>query len=168
MILSNLKRNQVFEGKETLKEIPRILEIQEILCKVGTKLREKDIGSERWIEPPDASELLENHLKLECGQKRVEAKILVKEIGDYLLEHFRKWKTPVMIDDAIKAYILCGVHKSKEGTFVLLFDPHITSNVDKGDYERGFKKGVSWEKVERLFVGQKEWMLAFPTTQKKI
>eukprot|EP01052_Picozoa_sp_SAG31_P021224 SAG31_NODE_1630_length_7699_cov_36.170921_1_plen_795_part_00 len=93
--------------------VPSIHAIQRELASCG-RIATADIGSHKWIEPPDAAAYL-----LRVHGIRSE-ELTLHSVGPHealvfagrLWEHFKgpaKSRTPVMIDDGTKAYVICGV-----------------------------------------------------------
>ena len=163
MIVDNMKK----QDDSVASKVPKILDIQKVLAQVGCKLTDKDIGSQTWIEPPDLACYLEKELFRKAKSVRIKASNMLKTFPNQLKKHFETHKTPVMIDDSIKAYVINGVKFEKNGNVqVLLFDPHFCQNYVYQDFVNNVAKGVSWKNISTLFDKNIEWMVAFPTLNK--
>jgi len=116
-------------------------------------------------------------------QKKEQVPIITSrdELIELFWDHFEKYKTPIMIDDSIKAYCVAGIRtlqktqllRSLQKTQLLRFDPHEYRNVKLEDYERLIKEGkemntgigVEWMDFENVFYAPR-WMLALPKLPK--
>lgn len=96
-------------------------------------LLQEDIGTTKWIEPPLAAQLLRSGAiphplcVVEFVIHRETSGVLTK-LREYLKRHFSDAgpRTPVMCDDSMFAYTVCGVCLKHSEWQVLVFDPHVT------------------------------------------
>jgi hypothetical protein len=162
------------EFSAKFEAVPSINSIQRALVSVKA-LPEDSIGSRTWIEPSHVSKYME---LLGLEGKYEECKLQDAEVKDEetrknlyleLQAHYSQHRSPVMIDDAVKSYIIVGsaVHVSTGELYVLLFDPHVhvTKTQDFSSEDKGI--GVKWTLADQLFQG-KRWMLYFLFPGKKI
>lgn len=92
-----------------------------------------------------------------------------------LYKHFDSVGTPIMIDDAIKAYCICGVRNMENKIQVLRFDPHEHRNIPLEKYVQlaaqddvnntNIGIGVHWLNLERAF-NSSRWMIFCPLQSK--
>jgi Peptidase family C78 len=154
--------------------VPALREIQVLLNDIastlpsGTKYGIKKwpkVGSHSWIEPAEVLVFLE-HFKFSgtyVARYTPRGDRKFARIAGQLREHFAQHRTPVMIDDSIKAYCLLGVaeqtDKSGESTAIALrFDPHVQQ------YPRpkaSSTHGVQWMPLKAIFKSRSPWMLLF-------
>lgn len=136
-----------------------------------------------WIEPPNAAVYLRKCCK--DGGFTCQEYVLVKkkstnecnvveleEFKKILWDHFNNYKTPVMIDDAIKAYVISGIRLKNDKIQLLRFDPHVYEDLKYEDYVKMIQKsdvnnkttglGVQWMDYEKVFYSPR-WMIMFPT-----
>lgn len=148
--------------------VPSIFEIQITLAKIG-RMEEHDIGSQRWIEPPDAGAYLE-YCNIQGRNTTFLANnpMSINSFQRSLTEHFNIVKTPVMIDDRIQAFCLLGIqfrdpNQPTRITHLLRFDPHVFGYPLCPESAR---KGALWLPFEEVFkphVGRVEWLVLFPS-----
>ena len=127
------------------------------------------MGTSKWIEPPEAGLFLRSH--------GVEAHDLLfnpshpKQVAQFhqrLVEHFARHRTPVMIDDRVKAYCVLGVKRGDPShpgavTHVLRFDPHVF--IYPPPPNAWGAKGVEWLPFFKVFERHSKWMVLFPTRE---
>ena len=153
--------------------IPSILEIQCQLAHIE-QIPTRDVGSHRWIEPPDAARFFRS-LGIK-GREMVLQAYSSKQLElltEVLFEHFQLHTTPVMIDDRIEAYCLVGIRtvslrynrmdsdddndedseSEVQSHEVLRFDPHV--------YHGSSRKGAKWLSFDKAF-GRSEWLMYLP------
>lgn len=95
-----------------------------------------------------------------------------KQFKKILLDHFSTYKTPVMIDNEIKAYVIAGIRTLGDKIQLLRFDPHVNANLKYENFVEMVKKtdvnntsmgiGVQWMDYEKVFYSPR-WMIMFPT-----
>jgi len=171
MIISNLIHRGI-----ALK-IPNILQIQQAL--VDSKFSPSSIlGSQNWIEPSHCQDYLKQH-KIQSrytiydfrNMESSSSPSIASQLEAHLWQHFRnaEWRTPVMFDDGIMAYNLCGIATrinvdGSKSTLVLRFDPHarVTKAQRLEHFQEGGGVGVEWMDFDRAFMKHKKWMLLFP------
>lgn len=98
-----------------------------------------------------------------------------EQLVQLLYKHFDTAGTPMMIDDAIKAYCICGVRKLDNKVQVLRFDPHEHRNIALDKYVQLAKTndvnntnigiGVHWLNLERAF-NSSRFMIFCPLLQR--
>mmetsp|Transcript_4621 Transcript_4621/g.6953 ORF Transcript_4621/g.6953 Transcript_4621/m.6953 type:complete len:377 (-) Transcript_4621:146-1276(-) len=178
-----LKGSHCVRSKETERwdGIPSILEIQHRLWSIGALLPHQ-VGTSKWIEPKEACMFLRSWglnahtLSFHSNDPRS-----VQGFKKLLFIHFggeegKGWRSPLMIDDTIKAYSVLGVGFSPSPfssslspdsiTHILRFDPHAVE-YPTGDDDVGWR-GAEWMPFERVFPPEKkrtEWFVCFPTRE---
>jgi len=81
-----------------------------------------------------------------------------------LWNHFLTHKTPIIIDDSIKAYSVVGVRNNNGINEYLRFDPH-TTEIENDKIITS--KGVEWMTYEALLrFTSRKWMFCIPTPNK--
>ena len=141
-------------GLERWSGVPSILEIQCQLAFLG-QIPRSDVGSHRWIEPPDAACFFRSLgiAGSECVVKASNATAMAA-FRDALQQHFREHGTPVMVDDRVMAYCIVGASRcSHRGDQVLRFDPHA--------HGISVSRGARWLTLKKAF-GSREWLVFFP------
>ncbi len=153
-----------------------IRELQEHLVSVGV-LSESQVGSRDWIEPSHARAFLAARAGL--GERAVFEEILELNVdqeaklaafASLLWEHFGSAKSPVMIDDSIKAYVI-GASRLKDvaagplpdNMQVLLFDPHVAALPTEEKPLGAAGSAVQWREFRDVFVKEAKralWMHA--------
>jgi hypothetical protein len=181
MVLSCLIRCGALPQHE--ETVPSIGELQRAMAHIG-RLRMKDIYSHKWIEPPDAGAYLRHICKLkteECVFYRDVNGESLRLLTERLKNHFKTSRTPVMIDDTIKAYALVGYGERISASSVtepllLRFDPHVSDYTKYEDYQEWIhqsggevskipsKGGVQWLTPSEIFISQRQtdhWLILF-------
>lgn len=152
---------------EQWQMIPSLREIQQELANLG-RIQQKDVGSTKWIEPPDCASFLRRwKLRADDREYHLIEPETIADLHQRLVEHFNTHQTPVMIDDRIKAYCIVAVklHASEANTVthVLRFDPHVfiypTTPGQWGPV------GVQWLPFSNVFSKLSKWLVLFPTRQ---
>jgi hypothetical protein len=129
-------------------QFPSIVDLQTVLAEIG-RIPQSDIGSNRWIEPPDVAALLHYFGSRPCTEYSVN----MNEPGSALLlstilwDHFEgsPRPSPIVVDDTVCAYTIAGIcstlnentpgggdgssRGSIENHWVLVFDPHAYGTV---------------------------------------
>jgi hypothetical protein len=89
--------------------MPTIVDIQRTLAECAPhRFAFTDVGSTKWMEPPDAHAYLLAHgvpsvsLSVNAGTDMVRLLTLLQS-------HLAAYQAPVMIDDVVKAYVIMGV-----------------------------------------------------------
>jgi hypothetical protein len=144
-------------------EMPSLNEIQRRLAELG-RIAESEIGSTRWIEPPDCAFFLRSFgfdtTELVYRGKNDKE---TQRFSELLCTHFASHRTPVMIDDSVKAYCLLGIKLSEDKaqvSHVLRFDPHVFI-YPPGRSAWG-TKGVEWMRLQDAVPRRTKWMVLFP------
>jgi len=156
-------------------KIPSILEIQQTLVDAAF-VPATFLSSHSWIEPSHAQEWLKR-FGFQSRYTIYDFKLIhrVPSIGDELegdlWAHFRRddYRTPVMFDDGIMAYVINGIATrvnvdGSKTTMVLRFDPHakVMKTQRLEHFRDGSGVGVEWMEIDRAFGRGKRWMLLFP------
>lgn len=166
MIVDNLIKRSAIPGNT---RIPTLLDIQLVLAKLGI-FKESDVGSTKWIEPPEVKAFIQEQFGLDGLTYKFSPKdnSRISEVLQEILVHFQTIKTPIMIDDTLKAYILVGIREVQETTCelskyeLLLFDPHIADEDFKPELPNG-NRGVRWRIASTIFnTNTDKWLILFP------
>ena len=185
---------------------PTIKQIQTALAELGSQglnstllssgisrphgLLSDDVGTTKWIEPPLVAQLLRTGVlshpvyAVEFVVQR-ETKGISRKLLAYLSMHFSDSgpRTPVMCDDAMFAYTICGLQLKCSEWQVLVFDPHVTDLTfnSEGLTLKDFEDGgafdvrcssplqdpgaVRWISFDNFF-NRARWMFCIPVPEK--
>jgi len=165
--LQNVISNYNYRGIET--RVPSIIEIQNRLAAIGNKPNKDYIGTTSWIEPPNCDMYLTSFgyasEKFTCIPDSIK-----EELDKKLYNHFITHKTPIIIDDSIKAYSVVGVRDNNGIKEYLRFDPHTTETWQYTSKDKSkiiACKGVDWMTFEALLYPiSRKWMFCLPTPNK--
>jgi len=159
--LQNVLSNFKYRGIEN--KVPSIIEIQTRLSAIDNMPRSGFIGTNKWIEPPNCNMYLTSlgyaseYITCIPDNNRV-------DIEKKLWNHFLTHKTPIIIDDSIKAYSVVGVRNNNGINEYLRFDPH-TTEIENDKIITS--KGVEWMTYEALLrFTSRKWMFCIPTPNK--
>jgi hypothetical protein len=170
--------NRKIDKNYNHSSVPSLYQIQLNLVKIQL-FQDKDIGSNKWLEPPDIAQYLEkcHGIKSDEGvfynplnkpNNKPETTILYQDfkvLEEKIENHFSTYSTPIMYDDSIYAYSLVGIRKNeKNESEVLRFDPHNTIYEPFENYQKKLvnpRGGVKWMRIEQAFSSSR-YMLAFP------
>jgi hypothetical protein len=170
----NRKKDEFYK----YSSIPSLYQIQLNLVKFQL-FQDKDIGSNKWLEPPDIAKYLQkcHGIKSDEGvfynplnkqnliPETTKLYFDFKTLEEKIEKHFHDYSTPIMFDDTIYAYSLVGIRKNENNeTQVLRFDPHNTIYEPFENYQKKLGKsrgGVKWMRIEHAFSSSR-YMLAFP------
>jgi hypothetical protein len=133
-------------GATQAMAVPTIVRIQECLASLpGRPFTEEQVGSTTWIEPPDVGAFLRaHHIPIASAESevRVADVTALSALCAELWGHFghaaaEPWRAPVMIDDSMFSYCICGVaaealEAGTEETWVLVLDPHVSDPTVNG------------------------------------
>jgi hypothetical protein len=107
---------------DTRRAVP-IVELQTALERYG-RMRASDIGTKRWIEPPDGRVYLTEELSVRTHYQEVcvmsstgaVCEAAVARLRAQLWKHFgaEGCRTPWMCDDSIQAFVVAGIAKTDD------------------------------------------------------
>jgi hypothetical protein len=179
-IVSNLVHQRITAttNKEPL-QVPTLKAIQERLVSIG-KESAGIVGSRKWLEPHHGTAYLASFgvpcydTRYKCrGSSKRARRAEMKRLQSDLVAHFSKGgptsAAPVMIDDSVFNYGICGVATDAHGNVrVLRFDPHVrrTHTLTLQHFVDGDGDGVEWLDFDSLF-NRRNWMVLYPLADAK-
>lgn len=162
--------------------VPSLLGIQKVLFDAGA-IPESDVGSHRWIEPPEAAVYLESLYGVPCHSADIEtAPDTLAALAATMWRHFASHHTAMMVDDSVKAYAVGGVAQvaadedpdvravdgdpgaplSLDRMHVLLLDPHVCDEIPTAAFTARTGRGAGWVPFSKLFAASARWMYICP------
>ena len=142
-------------GKEKKLDVPSISTIQEILVKIGDK-RTEFHGSKDWIGSFEIFLVLDNLYSVSSKIVHMKRGGLDAQSIIFLIEHFKYFKSPVMMGGDVDAACKCilGIAFRKgisddftaDEIYLLVLDPHLVGN-DTTLKQLQDEHWISWKKL---------------------